>query len=380
MIDGKNFLLRLLTLFLLIVPVTGCSLQPGIPVGFSAALTGKQNEQGVNLRNGVELAVEEINAAGGVNGRILELRVEDDLGTEEGARQAERRLIGAGVVAILGHMTSSQTLAGDPEAEAGGIPLLSATASTSLMTGKRDLFLRTVVSTDDMGRGFASYIRQERGLKRLAIILDQDNTAYSTPMAQTFQDTFTRLGGEISAQLPFSARQSPDFFPLVEQLMEDQPEGVLIIASPADTALIAQAINLKNWKPALFTSSWGQGASLIQNGGSAVEDMETIIAFDMNDSSPALQAFKDRYEKRFGQAPNFIAAEGFETMKMLAVALQANRGKSQGLAQALINLNDFQGLTGLIRLDEYGDAIRPLYIQKIGERRFQTIHRTEPLP
>ena len=363
----------LLAVILSTLGVQGCLPKAPLRLGFTAELTGKQSELGDSLRNGVQLAVEELNAAGGIAGRPLELLVEDDAGVPDGARRAEEKLIDAGAVALIGHLTSSQTLAGYEVAQSRGVALLSATASTSLLSGKKDLFFRTVLSTDALGRGLARHVRQTRRLGRLAVIYDLDNNAYSEPFVEAFSDTFIALGGQVTGQATFSAGQAPDFAPLAAQLKAAQPEGVLLVTSPTDTAVIAQIMRLGGWRPALFSSSWAQGDGLIRNGGQAVEGMELILAIDTNDPAPALQAFKIRYEQRFAHAPNFYAIEGYETLQMLAMALKETGGQAKGLPEALSRLKGFQGLTGTIQMDEFGDALRPLYIQRVTQGRFETV-------
>ncbi len=360
--------------------LSGCLGQAAIPVGFTAELSGKQSDLGVNVRNGVEMAVDEINAAGGISGRKIKLLIEDDLGTVEGAQAAQNRLIDAGATAILGHFTSSQTITGFAVAEARGTLLLSATASTALLSGKQDLFFRTVVSTDLIGHGAAQYLRQVKNFTRAAVIFDHDNDSYSTPMIAAFREQFTALDGQVLNETGFSSSSSPDFQPLIKQLQELDPEVLLIVASPLDTAMIAQTIQMEGWSPAKFAASWAQGEGLIQNGGNAVEGLEIIIGFDINDPSPALKTFNKAYEKRYGRKPAFTAMEGYETMQMLATALKETSGKSAGLQEALLELKDFSGLTGPIQMDKYGDAIRPLYIQRVNGHKFETIQSFAPAP
>lgn len=112
------------------LPLSGCAYRSPIRVGFAGELTGRQADLGVHGRNGAQLAVEAINAAGGVAGRPIELLVRDDRGTSEGAQAADRELISEGVVAIIGHMTSAQTVAGRLVTELAKMVLFSPAAST----------------------------------------------------------------------------------------------------------------------------------------------------------------------------------------------------------------------------------------------------------
>ena len=118
----------------------GCSGKKAIRIGFVAQLTGVQAELGVQERNGVQLAMEKINAKGGIGGRPVELVVRDDLGTPEGARAADRDLIEAGVVAIIGHATSGQTMVGLSVTNPARVVMLSPTATTPELSGLDDFF------------------------------------------------------------------------------------------------------------------------------------------------------------------------------------------------------------------------------------------------
>jgi branched-chain amino acid transport system substrate-binding protein len=377
-----NYIYRGLIVFCLVflpLSMSGCVPQP-IRVGFTAELTGKQSELGINLRNGVQLAAEEINAAGGINGRKIELIIEDDLGTPEGAQKAENKIIDSGVVAVIGHLTSNQTVEGFKVASSRGVLLFSGTASTSVLSRKKDLFFRTDPSNDYFGIQFAHYIHDKRGLSHIAIIYDLDNNTYSEPMAKAFTNVLTAIGGQVTAQISFSGAASPDFSPLIDKMQSTNPEGVFIIASPLNTANIAQVIRLKNWQIPLFTAPWSQGQDLIKNGGNAVEGLEIIIPFDLNSPSPALQAVKARYQARYAQLPAFTAMYGYELMQMLAEALKRTGGNAAGLSDTLVGLKNYQGLESTIQIDEYGDAMRQLFIQRLQNHQFETIETLNPAP
>lgn len=369
--------LTLISSILLLVCLSGCVKKPPILIGFAAQLTGKQADLGVQLLNGVQMAVEEINESGGINGRSLELLFEDDFGTPQGAKDAENKLIDQGAIAIIGHVTSDQTLAGYEVAEQREVLLISATAATSELTGKDDYFYRTVVSTDAMGSGFATYIHNDKKIDSIAIVYDEDNKSYSEPLVNSFVSTFQRLSGKITTTIKFSSSQSPDYSIPVEKLKETSTDAVFIIASPYDTALIVQSIDLQTWSPALFTSSWAQGDTLFQTGGKTLEGMEAFIGLDVNDQNPELVKFKTDYKLEFLSDPIFTAMEGYETMQLLAKALIKTNGTPENLGSELVGIQDFVGLTGPVKLDAFGDVLRPLVIQKINGGKFVTIKKLD---
>lgn len=355
-----------------------CTGKKPIPVGFVAQLTGVQAELGVQERNGVQLAVEDINATGGVVGRPLELVVRDDLGTPEGAQAADRELIDAGVVAIIGHATSGQTIAGLAVTNPARVVMLSPTATTPELSGLEDFFFRVAYSLVERARTLAHRIYQGRHITRVAVIYDTDNTAYSGAYLEAFAGKYQSLGGKLVAKVEFSSTAQVEFTPLLEQLQASNPEGLLIIAADMDTALIAQRSRLMGWPIPLFTSAWAQTEMLINNGGQAVEGLEIEFANALNQQAPDYSDFKTRYQARFGQAPSFGAVLGYEAAKVLAAALQKSGGKAAGLTQALLGIRNFKGLTDTFSFDRYGDVIRPYHLGTIRDGKYVDIEALKP--
>ena len=361
--------------------LVGCTGKEPIRVGFVAQLTGVQAELGVQERNGVQLAMEEINAAGGVAGRSIELIMQDDQGTSQGAQAADQKLIDAGVVAIIGHATSAQTMAGLTVTNPAHVAMLSPTASTPELSGRDDCFFRIVQSMEARIFMFARHVYQDRDLTRTAAIWDTDNTAYSKSFLDGFADIYQSLGGQMVAEAGFSSKVQPDFAPLVAQLRASNPDGLLIIAADIDTAMIAQQARLMDWLVPLFTTSWAQTETLIKNGGQAVEGLEIEVANILSDQTPAYLDFKTRYEARFGETPTFGASLGYEAAQVLAAALDKTGGKAEGLAQALVGIKNFKGLTDTFSFDRYGDVDRSydLYVIRDGKYvAIKALELTEP--
>ncbi|MCX7682261.1 MAG: TIGR01906 family membrane protein [Anaerolineae bacterium] len=372
-------------LIIVLLLASGCAGRRPIRVGFAGELTGHQSDLGVAGRNGVLLAVETINAGGGIAGRPIELLVRDNYGTREGARAATRELIEAGVVAIIGPMTSTQSEAAIPVAEKAGVVILSPTAATPELSRRDDHFLRLNTPSIGEARLLARHIYQQRGLRRMAGIYDTDNAAYTYSYWRAFADAYRALGGEITDGLGFPSSKRPDFAPLLATLRTGNPEGLLIIASALDTALIAQRARLEGWEIPLFGCYWAYTEVLLYNGGRAVEGMELVVSFDMNSSAPAFQDFCTRYQARFGHPPTFPAALSYETMLVLAAALDKIDGRGtwsaeqrERLRQALLETRDFPGLTGPISLNEYGDTARTQFLVAIRDGQFVRLTAFEP--
>jgi branched-chain amino acid transport system substrate-binding protein len=279
---------------------------------------------------------------------------------------------------VLGPVTSDHTLTLYEATEAREMVLLSSTAATSTLSEKDDHFFRTFVSTNDLATRLAEYVYNERKITEMAVVYDTDNLSYTETICDAFSARFNSLGGKIMVSQKFSSSATPDFGSTIKEIKFFEPQGILMITAPADAALIAQAIHLENWKPALFGAPWTQGPALIEMGGVTVEGMEAITPFDINEDSEDLQKFIQDYQSIYGEQPLFAAVSGYETMMYLEQALHETRGRSAGLPEALLAVKDFSGLSSPIQLDAFGDAKRPLIIQKVNEGQFITITHLEP--
>lgn len=127
----------------------------------------------------------------------------------------------------------------------------------------------------------------------------------------------------------------------------------------------------------LFTSSWAQTQTLVNNGGQAVEGLELEIASTVNSRTQNYLDFTARYKARFGQAPSFGAVLGYEAAGVLAAALNATGGNAQGLPQALAGIKDYKGLADTFSFDRYGDVVRPFYLGVIRDGKYVVVGTSE---
>jgi len=364
----------LLVAGLLFSALPSCTAQKAIKIGFVAGLTGPNAALGVDGRDGALLAVNKINSAGGVDGHPIELVVRDNLETAKGSIAAVNELIAdEGVFTIIGHVTSSMMLAAWEETKDSGVIYLSPTASTSQLSGLDDNFLRVTPTTTIFAEDLAEYAADDLGLKKIAIFYDTDNAAFTDIYREGFTNKINSSGGEIVWTYDFSSASAPDFKPALADLKSVQPDGILIIASASDTALIAQQIRLCNCESQLLTSNWALTKDLIENGGTAVDGIVAVATYNENNQSREYLDFATHFHERFGREPSFSAGSGYEAMLILADALKKSNGEKEGLKQALLETRDFVGVFGNISLDEYGDVKRTLYLVAIQNGEFSTL-------
>jgi len=360
-----------ITLFLL--SISACSSRRPIRVGLVAGLTGQNSALGVDGRDGAMLAVEQINSQGGVNGRPIELVIRDDMGTSEGAIMADNELIAdEGIFVIIGHMTSNAMMSVWPQFKDSGVIFLSPTVSTPELSGIDDNFFRLIPTNSVFSATLADYVMSESAIKKVAIFYDTDNVAFTDTFRQGFEKKYLSVGGEILLDYPFSSSSEPDFRPVLSELKKQDPDGICIIASAVDTALIAQQARLEGLDVQLLTSNWALTEDLIENGGSAVEGILTVVAHDETNQSPEYLDFSNRFQMRFGHKPSFGAEYGYEAVLVLANALNKTNGEKNGLAEALLQTSNLPGLDGGISFDAYGDVVSDLYLIAVRDGQFVT--------
>lgn len=363
------------SIILLVIFLYNLTIKKTIQIGFAAQLTGTQAELGVQDRNGVQLAIEAINASGGVAGRKIELIIRDDYGIPEQAKAVDRDLIKAGVSAIIGHATSAQTFAGLEVTNPAKVVMLGPTISTPKLSGIEDYFFRVCPSFNDSAQTFTQYIYQHDKVHRLAIIYDNDNAAYAKTYSTVVTAEFRSLGGKITNEISFSSVMQPNFSQYLSQLHLDKADGLMIIASDMDTALIAQKTRLLNYQIPLYTSSWAPTQTLIINGGQAVDGMKLPQVYALASETPLLQEFQARYQNRYGHTPSFGAALAYDTTLVLAEALKKTGGRPEGLQQALRETQNFQGLMGTFSFDRFGDVERQGYLCSIHNGKFVNLEK-----
>jgi len=351
----------------------GCNQAEPIKIGFAGQLTGVYSDLGVQGRNGVQLAVEKLNASGGIDGRMLELIVKNDKNSVKGALEADTQLIQNGVVAIIGHMTSSQTLGVQGFIQDKEVPLISPTASSPLLKGKQDYIFRLNPSSDRSAAVMGEYAYTQLEKNRVAVLYDMKNQAYSLPYAQVFTDTFKKMGGTVPLQVNFSSDEGVDWDRVITRVDAHDIAAVMIVASAADTAEFAQKMSARGKKWRIFGSGWAYTQNLIQYGGHAVEGLVFTDSFNRNSTRPKFREFKQRYIERFGREPLFAATQGYESVLLLEQALRKRDAYDGNLREAMQNVRSIEGLMGTLHFDKYGDVKRPYFMSMVINGNFHII-------
>ncbi len=357
--------------------VEGEASQDAIRVGHFASLTGDTATFGQSADRGMQLAIQEINAAGGVLGRPLELISEDDRSITEEARSAAQKLLQRDrVVALLGEVASSRSLAAAPEAQRARVPMISPASTNPKVTEVGDYVFRACFIDPFQGAVMARFAAQELGARRVAILLDYKQD-YSVGLADYFRRTFQELGGEIVADERYTSGDI-EFRAQLTTVRAAKPDAIFVPGYYTEVGLIAkQARELGVDVPMLGGDGWDSEKTL-EIGGAAVEGYYFSTHYSADAESPKVQEFVKRYREQFGSVPDGMAALGYDTAQILADALR-RAGSSEGekLRDAIADTRDFDGVTGTISIDGERNAKKDAVVLKIENGRFR-YYRTIP--
>lgn len=348
-----------------------CGKPEPVRLGFVGGLSGRVADLGIGGRNGATIAVEEINAAGGVKGRPVELLVRNDEQDPQLAIKAVDELMSLPVDAIVGHTTSAMSVTTAARVSERKIVMVSPTSTTDELSLRDDFFFRVVAATRENAARNATYYLS-RGFKRAAVIYDLNNKAYSESWFKAFATPFKQGGGQILSASTFTSRPEMHFAELADAALASSPDLVILVTNAVDTALIAQQIRKRTPTVQLATAEWGGSEKLIEMGGRAVDGMLVSQYFDRNSSAPTYAAFKRRYVQRFGEEPGYAAVCGYDAARVLLIGLQAQKA-GEDLKQTLLRLGRFDLSQGPLIIDRFGDAKRAVVITTIRDGHFEVV-------
>lgn len=350
----------------------GCSGDPEpVRLGFIGGLSGRVADLGEAGRNGALLAVEELNAAGGVGGRPLQLISEDDGQDDAKAVQAVRRLAGQRVEALIGPMTSSIAAAIQPEIERAGLLTVSPTVTASVLGGRDDLLFKVAPSVKDYTQlQVAHDVKQ--GARRVAVVYDLSNKTFTADWARQYGQALKELGGAVVGEFSFTAGDGPSYDAALRELAALKADTLLIIAGAVDTVRLLQGARNLGLQQRVTTSSWSGTEALIELGGHSVEGLTTVQLFDRSDGSARYVEFAERYRERFKQEPGFASVSAYDATQALVLALR-RRGAGVSLKQSLLESGPYEGLQERWNFDRHGDAQRKVRVTRVVDGRFQVV-------
>lgn len=372
-------LLGLVSTALLLFPALGCgrgASSDEIVIGHYASMTGSEATFGQSTDNGIRLAVEEINAAGGINGKKVRLITYDDKGDAREAGSAVERLVNRDrVTAVLGEVASGLSLAGAPICQENGVPMVTPSSTNPDVTKVGDMIFRVCFIDPFQGSVCAKFAREHEGLQaeKAAILTDQASP-YSVGLRNEFEKAFIAAGGKVVSKQNYQAGDQ-DFSAQLTAIRASQPDVIFIPGYYTDVGNIAlQARKLGITAPLLGGDGWGSD-KLSEIAAEALEGSFYSDHYSRQDPSERVQGFIKKYEAKHKQTPDSLAAMGYDAARVLFEAIgRAESLEGKAIAAELAKTRDFEGVTGRISIDAERNAIKPAVIleMKKGQPTFVT--------
>jgi branched-chain amino acid transport system substrate-binding protein len=335
-----------------------------ILVGMYGSLTVDGASFGQSSVEGAQLAVEEINNAGGIlGGRKVRLLVEDDQSRPEEASNAVTKLITQDrVVAVLGEVASRRTLAAAPVSQKYQIPMITPASTNERVTQVGDYIFRVCFIDPFQGEVLAKFAYNDLKARRVAVLKDIQQD-YSVGLTDSIQKTFTSLGGQVLEPVSYSSGDA-DFRAILTQVRAQKPDAVFVTGYYPEAAIIVrQARELGMTLPILGGDGWVGDA--LKNGRDALKNTFISNHYSGDNPDPVVQNFVKAYREKFKREPDSIAALGYDAAKVLADAITRAKSTDGPTLRAAIAAADVPGVTGRLKMNANRDVVKPAVIQEL---------------
>ncbi len=358
-----------------------------IVVGEYGSLTGTAATFGISTDNGIKMATEEQNAKGGIAGVPIRVVVEDDQSKAEEAATAVNKLLSRDrPVAILGEVSSSRTLAAAPLAQAAGVPMISPSSTSPKVTQVGDYIFRTCFIDPFQGTAIAKFAYTSKGVRKVAILKDVKND-YSVGLAQFFSETFTQMGGTVIGEEAYS-EADVDFKAQLTSMIALQPEALFVPGYYTEVGLIARQARELGFTGLLLGGDGWDSSKLVEIGGEAIIGNYFTNHYSVDDPNPEVQAFIAKYQAKYGEKPDGLAALGYDSARILYQSMEAvaadpamlagladrssvpaTKGARDAARKALrdqiAKTSGFKGVTGTITMDADRNPTKPAVVVEV---------------
>jgi len=341
-----------------------------IKVGVIFPMTGDAGSYGERGRNGITLAVDEINAKGGVAGRKIQAIIEDSKADPKTGVSAMTKLTTVDQVpVVIGDIVSAVTLAAAPIAQSSKVVLLSPTSSAPAITEAGDYVFRIWPSDLAEGRAIATFAHNA-GFKNVGILYMQNE--YGVAIQDVFTKTLSGLGGQVTDALAYKPDES-DFRSYLTKLAAKKPDAIYFVSYYKDGALAMKQAREIGVQSQFLGTTAIEDPKVFEVGGNALDGVIYPLAsgFDVQSSNETVKTFVNAYKSRFQSDPDWVPAQCYDAMMLVAARMGKGETTGPELQKALAGTKGYQGVTGEITFDENGDVVKPVTIKVIKGGSFQ---------
>jgi len=342
-----------------------CSSPQRIKIGAFLSLTGSTAAYGTSAANAINLATDQLNAAGGINGQLIELDIEDDHSNTQDVPDIVNHLIKEHKVsALLAEPVSTRALAAAPIAQQNRIVMISSASVKPELTMQGDYIFRACFVSSTEGQAIAQFVTQKLRAKTAAIILDDKND-YAVVLARFFAESYKQFGGQIISQQMYEANAT-DLSTQMQAIKTAAPDIIFAPGFYTTAPLVAREVKRAEIKATLVGSDGWDSPDLMKGGSDVFEGVYFANHFWAGSDDPLARKFVADYRAKYGVDPDAGAATAYDAARMLFDAFKrAQSTESSAVRNALAQTKDFPGVTGKITLDANRNAQVPVYMLRI---------------
>ena len=341
-------------------------------IGVVLSLTGRGATYGQRALRGMQLAVDEINTTESFRTRPLKLFVEDSQSSAPQALSAFRKLVEVDQVPVtIGFVLSDEVLTCAPVANERKVVLLTTAAGSDKIKDAGDYVFRNRESGSLSADAIASACIQRFGLRKIGIL--HSNSANGVSYRDDFKRAAERLGGNIALAIGYNEGKT-DYRAEIEQLKGQAPQAVYLAGLDQELGLILKQAKEVGFTPQFLASPGGISQKLLEIAGNAAEGLVSASApFDLGSDDPHVNTFISAFKARFGETPDFIAANSYDAIYMLANAFKNSAGNADQIKASLYAIKDFPGVGGKTTFDSFGEVNKPIHLVQVQGSTFSSL-------
>lgn len=371
---------KVLALVLTLVLLTGATsaLADTIKLGGIAPLTGPVSVYGLLVQAGVDLAVEEVNKNGGIAGSQVEITWMDDTHDAVEATNVYNQLVSEGIVALVGPVTTTPTLAVATRAAADNMPMITASATAYDVTSAGANVFRACFLDPFQAQLMAQYAKENLKAAKVAVLYDNTND-YSIGLSDAFQAKAKELGLEVVAA-ESAVESDADYTPQLSKIADAEPDAVFVCYYYETAALVLrQSVDVGLDATMMGADGWTNIEQQLVDAPELLNNAVYCDSFSPDDQSPAAQAFVKAFTEKYGKAPAGFNALGYDAAKIMLGAIE--KAGTTADKQAIVDqlkATDVDAVTGHIVFDDHNDPIKSAFIKGFKDGAPVLITRIDP--
>lgn len=346
-----------------------------IAVGVIVPLSGDLASYGASTLDGIKFRVQEINEAGGLGGKQIVLKIEDNKGDQGQTITSYKKLTGpGGVSAVIGPITSTNSLAVLNDVTSAQCPTISPTATNDTVAPGSDYMFRACYKDSFQGEIVANYASGDLGIQQAAVLVDKGSD-YSIGLANSFKKAFTAAGGQVVAEESYKQKDT-EYGAKLAKIKDSGAELVFLPGYPGETPLILRQAEVMGLDAKFCGADGWDHPDTLQKSGDKIVGSFIVGAFSPEDQRPEVQEFLAKMKGADVASPGSFEALGYDSMSLIAKAIETHGSSRAKITEGLLAIEQLPCVTGAITITAEGDAVKAAVVMGIEKAEEPTAEET----